>query len=834
MKLRLKLLLLVLPLVVAPLVTLGWIASGELRAASEGKLLEGMHSSLEHMETHVGDQLRTALANIELFSRHTVVKKYVLTQDEGERYDLLQGPLLRVFTGFQEAFPQYYEIRILLPDGYEDIRLTNADIENYTDEEAANPLFQAMAQAPDRVTSLVLRNPDNGQVSLFVGKPLVLRDAVVDSVGTPPSLRGYLAITADLSELEAHTRTDRIGENGYLLATDTSGALVFQSDLMSTRLGLPQQVVTQTINAAPHSPPLLTTINGEQALIEARKLLPDLYLFAVLPHAELLAAGRHVAVIVAAITLITILITSACLFLALHVLVIRPLQRLETLSKKIGRGQLDIEHKLRSGDEIGALANAFQDMAHNLRHSHEQIRFVAYHDSLTGLPNRTMFREYLNQVIADARRNDRQFALLFLDVDDFKRVNDTLGHQAGDRLLQEISERLTRCLRQADYVARFESPWEPDELLARLGGDEFIILLPDLKDPHGAGSLANRLIKTLAQPITIDQHEFYVSASIGITVYPSDGKEADDLIKNADIAMYHAKEQGKNDYQFYLDSMNVLAHERLALESKLRKAIDNNELSLHYQPQVDAMSGAIVGLEALLRWEHPEDGPIPPGVFIPVAEETGLIVALGQWVINEACRQGSAWCHAGLSTPPVAVNISGIQFGKQDVPRAIRDALSRHSLDARQLEVEITESVIMSQPELAVKELAAIQDLGVNIALDDFGTGYSSFSYLHRFPIDTLKIDRSFVHEIGNKEEHTEIVAAIIAMAHILKLRVVAEGIEDMEQYAILGERGCDVIQGYLFSRPLPATQIPPLLNKGRIELPGAEPDTASAATVSV
>ena len=256
-------------------------------------------------------------------------------------------------------------------------------------------------------------------------------------------MRAYLAITADLSELEAHTRTDRIGENGYLLATDTSGALVFQSDLMSTRLGLPQQVVTQTINAAPHSPPPLTTINGEQALIEARKLLPDLYLFAVLPHAELLAAGRHVAVIVAAITLITILITSVCLFLALHVLVIRPLQRLESLSKDIGRGQLDIKHKLRSRDEIGALANAFQDMAHNLRHSHEQIRFVAYHDSLTGLPNRTMFREYLNQVIADARRNDRQFALLFLDVDDFKRVNDTLGHQAGDRRKRDVLDQVS-------------------------------------------------------------------------------------------------------------------------------------------------------------------------------------------------------------------------------------------------------------------------------------------------------------------------------------------------------------------------------------------------------
>ena len=255
MKLRSKLLLLVLPLVVAPLVTLGWIATSELRTVSEGKLLESMRSNLDHMQTHFSDQIRTARANIELFARHTVVKKYVLTEDESERYNLLQGPLLRVFTSFQEAFPQYYEIRILLPDGYEDIRLTRADIENYSHEEADNPLFRAMAQAPDRVTSMVLRNPDNGQASLFVRKPLVLRDAAFDPVGTRPSLRAYLAITAELSELEARTREDRVGEAGYLLATDPGGAVVFQSDRIRTRLGLPQQVVTQAISAAPHSPP---------------------------------------------------------------------------------------------------------------------------------------------------------------------------------------------------------------------------------------------------------------------------------------------------------------------------------------------------------------------------------------------------------------------------------------------------------------------------------------------------------------------------------------------------------------------------------------------------
>jgi len=815
-KLRFKLLFLVLPLIVAPLFALGWIAYGELRKVSEARLFDAMTASLEHLEAHSVAKLETAIANIDLFARHSLLKQYVLTEDKAERYTLLRRPLLRAFSTFQEAFPEYYEIRVLLLDGSEDVRLTRPVIGNLTDDEAQNPLFQTMARAGDTVSSMVLRNPDNGQVSLFVGKPLILRDPAVDPIGVSPARRGYLAITVDLQQLGSHIGKDVIGTAGYLLVTDASGAPLFQSE----RFGAPPQVPANFFTAASATShrkhPLLVDFNGQRAFVKAAEVLPDLRLFAVLPEAELLQASSRLATVVAAITLISVVLTGTWLFLALHYLVISPLQRLERRSREIGRGRLDIDNTLDGKDEIGALASALQEMVHNLKRSNEQIRYIAYHDDLTGLPNRAMFQEYLNHVIADARRCDKQFALLFLDIDDFKRVNDTLGHQAGDRLLQEITDRLAQCLRRADYVARIDTRGEADELLARLGGDEFVILLPDLKDAHAASSLATRLITALAEPLAIDDHEFYISASIGITLYPSDGKDADELVKNADIAMYHAKEQGKNDYQYYLESMNVLAHERLALENKLRRALENDELRLHYQPQVDVVSGAIVGLEALLRWHHPVEGCIPPGLFMPVAEETGLILAVGEWVINEACRQSSAWLKAGLATPPIAVNLSGLQFGKQDLPGLIHTALARHGLNARQIEVEITESVIMSQPQHAVKELSAIRDQGVSIALDDFGTGYSSFSYLHRFPIDTLKIDRSFIHEIGGKEENAEIVAAIIAMAHILKLRVVAEGIEDVTQYALLSERGCDVMQGFLFSRPLPAEQVPQLL-KNRV-----------------
>jgi diguanylate cyclase (GGDEF)-like protein len=430
-----------------------------------------------------------------------------------------------------------------------------------------------------------------------------------------------------------------------------------------------------------------------------------------------------------------------------------------------------------------------------------------------------MFQEYLNHVIAHAERNQREFALLFLDVDDFKRINDTLGHETGDRLLQEVTGRLADCLRDADYVARMGGLDEPDEFLARLGGDEFIILLPDINDRHAPGHLAHRLIEALSQPFFLSDHEFYVSASIGITLYPSDGRQGHELVKNADIAMYHAKEHGKNNYQYYLESMNVLAHERLSLESKLRRALENNELCLHYQPQVDAVSGQIVGVEALLRWFDADQGLIPPDTFIPVAENSGLILGIGEWVIREACRQSKAWQTAGLGDIVVSVNISGVQFARQNVPELIAAALREHNLPPAYLETEITESVIMAQPDRAIQQLAAIKSLGVGIALDDFGTGYSSFSYLHRFPIDTLKIDRSFVSDICHKTEHAEIVAAIIAMSHILKLRVVAEGIEDQAQLQLLADRACDVIQGYLFSQPIPAEQMAQLLAKRTLKI---------------
>jgi len=812
MKLRTKILLLLIPLIVAPMLAMGWIAYSELNEKSKQKAFAEMQASIDHLAGHLGLDVETAVANIDLFANHTLIKKYILTSDEEERYALLQGPTLRVLHGFQQAYANYYEIRILLPDGYEDLRRTSVPLVNLTEEENENPLFVAMQQAGDSVSSLISRNPDNGKLALFVGKPLILRDPAIDATGVSATLRGYLVLTIELDELVSRVSSDVIGKSGYMLVTDNQANTLIRSETVAVEKTWLRDALDSVAGRPFRDRPVKTVFNGQSSYITGIPLLDDLHLLAVLPEQEITDIRNKLALSVIAIMLASIVVTASALFLVLQRLVIDPIQRLGVLSREIGRGNLEIESGLKSNDEIGTLATAFEAMAGSLRKSDEQIRYVAYHDTLTGLPNRAMFQEYLNHVIAHARRNQTQFALLFLDIDDFKRINDTLGHETGDLLLQEVAERLANCLRDTDYVARMGGFDEPDEFLARLGGDEFIMLLPDISDPHAPGALAHRLIKALSQSFSMSEHDYYVSASIGITLYPIDGEEGAELIKNADIAMYHAKEQGKNNYQYYLESMNALAHEQLSLEHKLRRALENNELCLHYQPQVEAASGRIVGVEALLRWFDPDQGLIPPDVFIPVAENSGLILPIGEWVINEACRQNKAWQKAGLEKIVVSVNISGIQFARQNVPEVIEAALQKSRLLPAFLETEITESVIMDQPERAVEQLSAIKDLGVSIALDDFGTGYSSFSHLHRFPIDTLKIDRSFISDICKKTEHAEIVAAIIAMSHILKLRVVAEGIEDEDQLHLLVARDCDIIQGYLFSRPLPAEQLTQLL----------------------
>lgn len=445
------------------------------------------------------------------------------------------------------------------------------------------------------------------------------------------------------------------------------------------------------------------------------------------------------------------------------------------------------------------------------KQAEERIRHMAHHDTLTGLPNRALLHDRIGQNIARTRRNGRVMTLLFIDLDRFKNVNDSLGHAVGDQLLKAVAGRLQECTRGTDTVAR-------------IGGDEFVIVLVDLRHPEESGQIAHKVLDALSEPFAIGGHELHVTPSIGICAYPGDGPDAETLMRNADTAMYHAKEMGRNNYQFFTPEMNAAAQQRLVLENDIRRALERHEFTLYYQPQIDLARGTIVGMEALVRWRHPKRGLIPPSEFIALAEETGLILPLGEWVLREACTQIRRWRDSGHPDLQVAVNLSARQFRREGIVDMLAQVLQNAGIPAQCLELEITEGVIMQHTEEVMRAFERLHGMGVQIAIDDFGTGYSSLGYLKRFPIDSLKIDQSFVRDITTDPDDAAIVTAIIAMAHSLGLEVVAEGVETEQQLAFLSRLRCDKAQGYHFGRPAPAAEFEQLLESQNLPVRAALP----------
>jgi diguanylate cyclase (GGDEF)-like protein/PAS domain S-box-containing protein len=451
--------------------------------------------------------------------------------------------------------------------------------------------------------------------------------------------------------------------------------------------------------------------------------------------------------------------------------------------------------------EVGGIVLNSRDITAR-KQDEEMIRHLAYFDALTGLPNRMLFDDRLAQALAHSRRRGaRGLAIMFLDLDRFKTINETLGHGAGDELLRTAASSLSAVLREEDTVAR-------------LGGDEFLFLLPEIDDVEDAARVARKVLTVLDAPFSVHGHELHLTASVGIAMFPLDGDDAETLIRNADTALYRAKEQGGNRYQLYAPAMNAIAYKRLVLENSLRRAIEREEFRLYYQPLVSLRDGTVVGVEALIRWQHPELGLVSPAEFIPLAEETGLIVQLTHWVLRTACRQMKEWHEAGLELMTVAVNISAQRFSAANLPVAVAEALTAARLDGRHLCLELTESVMMENVEETIATLLELKKLHVKISIDDFGTGYSSLSYLKRFPIDTLKIDQSFVRNTPADADDAAIALLIISMAHHLNLSVVAEGVETEEQMRLLRSQQCDIMQGYLVSKPLPGAEMTEMLSR--------------------
>jgi diguanylate cyclase (GGDEF)-like protein/PAS domain S-box-containing protein len=437
------------------------------------------------------------------------------------------------------------------------------------------------------------------------------------------------------------------------------------------------------------------------------------------------------------------------------------------------------------------------------RRAEEQVKHLAFHDALTGLPNRLLFNDRLRMAVLQAHRTTQRLAVLFLDLDRFKIINDSLGHTAGDELLRRVAERIQGSVREGDTVGR-------------LGGDEFIVLVQGLDQEEDGARIAQKILGGARLPYFLDGRELFVTTSIGVVTYPTDGEDGDTLIRNADTAMYRAKEQGRDNFQLYRPAMNSKALERLSLENRLRAAIQNGELVVQYQPLLEVESGQIRGAEALVRWQHPELGLLPPGEFISLAEVSGLIVPIGEWVLKTACAQARAWHQAGYPGLTVAVNLSARQFQQPDLVAQVRAALEASELPAESLDLEITESNAMQNAEVSISALWDLKNLGVRLSMDDFGTGYSSLNYLKRFPIDRLKIDKSFVRDITTDPDDAAIASAMIALAHNLQLTVVAEGVETEEQLAFLERLRCDEMQGFLFSPPVGAGRFEELLRENR------------------
>jgi diguanylate cyclase (GGDEF)-like protein/PAS domain S-box-containing protein len=460
------------------------------------------------------------------------------------------------------------------------------------------------------------------------------------------------------------------------------------------------------------------------------------------------------------------------------------------------------------------LEGTVQDITERKR-AEEQISYLAYHDNLTGLGNRLFCKERLALEITQARRDESTIGVLFLDLDRFKRINDTLGHSVGDELLKGVADRLAASVRENDFIARREAT----SSISRLGGDEFTIVLSHVGDVQDLARVARRILAALARPLTLGGHEVVISGSIGITAFPFDGDDVETLLRNADTAMYHAKEQGRNNYQFYTDSMNETAMRRLILENRLRQALEREEFELHYQPKVAMPDGEVIGVEALVRWRDPQAGLMPPAEFIPIAEESGLIVPLGDWVLGEACRQIVALSESGLRLS-VAVNLSTQQFRSASLCERVIEILEESRADPRLLELEITESILMHDQQAVIRELEVLRECGIRISVDDFGTGYSSLGYLQRLPVDSLKIDRSFIIDMATSKGDAALTRSIIAMSKALGLTVIAEGVETEAQRDLLIEWGCDQIQGYLYGRPMPANALMEHLKRGAHKSP--------------
>ena len=811
MKLKAKLSLLLLPLVTVPLLAVGVAAYLQLTDISKQRSHQQIHTLFDMYYAQIGSITRTAQSNLHLFSDYPLIKQYFLADTEEERYLVLFLPVQRQLHSIQKNYPEYYELRLLLPDGFEDLRMINRPLPNISEVELDSPAISDLLTLENDISTRVDRNPDNNELALYITKRIVIINHAIQDPGTAPSLRGYFSITADIDFLLRQLEESLLGNKSGMLLTDDQGVILYLPSHFEGEKDDLNGLFAEKFDTANR----LVQLPSGGFQLSSRRLQNNLWVHALMAEQDLQDASQSLNRTIAWITFVALGMSISLILLGLNLQVIRPIIRLRKGILDLSVGNELVQIPIQSRDELGDLAQEFNRMGRALQQSNEQIRNMAYSDYLTELPNRFQFHKTLSQAMDVALRKNRQLGLIFIDLDNFKNINDTLGHQTGDRLLKDIAQRLQNHLRGIDVSGPVDlTPQEHN--LARLGGDEFTVIIQGFTSAMDLSKVATRLITAIERPFIHQNTEHFVSASVGIAVFPSDGTTPEELIKHADMAMYEAKKLGKGRFEFFSTKISKQVVERTHLERRLRVALEHGAFELHYQSILNNKTRNIALMEALIRWDDAELGSVTPGHFIPIAEETGLINAIGDWVLNEACRQLRAWHDQGITGLKVAINVSGKQLEKPEFAEQVLTILKHHDIQPESIHLELTESAVIQGETEVIATLSKLRKIGVRIALDDFGTGYSSLSYLRNLPIDVLKIDRRFIQGLGQQNNNI-ILSAIITMAQAMNLQVIAEGVENQGQFAFLHKEHCNMFQGYLFHRPESAVKISAKLTNGEL-----------------
>ncbi len=813
MHLNSKISLTIIPMITIPLLLVGIYSYYLLWHKNTDISHNQLEYYVNHLQEHYNEKISEATVTLKILAEDSLLQQYLLTENQTDRYMLMYKPLLKRLTNSQRTNPALREISLLLPNGYEEFRISNRNAINYTENESDSEFFKIMLRGNASLYHFLGNNPDTGKNAFFISVPLIFRSHTQDTFTTTPKIRGYLTATLDPDNI-LYQNIPSPWDKGTTLLTEGNKIYRLSGQLPKATPDLAEQ-----LNDLPVTRWITTSIQDQKVQHFSAALGPELLFHAYIPETVLLSSSLNINSFILALATFMLAVSIPLMLCLFRRHVLTPINVVNSALCQVNNGEPIPNIPPTTTTELNELINAFNNLNDRLDSSNQKIHNLAYIDTLTGLPNRTLFQRNLMRAIQFADHQNEVLALLYIDLDNFKSINDNMSHSTGDQLLQVIANILRELLRTEDMATRIEyhSENEAEEInnCSRLGGDEFTILLPHLHAPYQAGMIAERIRDAINRPIPINEHTVYITASIGIALWSSDTKDAEELIVFADQAMSQAKNSGKNKYCYFSPAISKQTKERAQIEQRLYKAMEGEKFDLYYQPIVDSLDLKIQSYEALIRWNDEELGSIPPDKFIHIAEENGLITRIGSWVITNVCAQVHQWLEAGYKDFKVGINLSALQVNNVDIVKEIEASIRHYNIPYHAIYVELTESSVIQGDQKAISNLRKLRDIGIQVALDDFGTGYSSLGYLRALPIDILKIDHSFIKDI-HEGNNSIILSAIVTMAHALHMKVIVEGIEEQEQLKYLPQTNNVMIQGYLFSRPKPADEAISLLKNQR------------------